>query len=180
MASNFHFEHDDRGILRVASELGKKAGNAAATACETAECTVGKSEGLALAGYSDENLLRIEKMANGLLEKLPNLGRLALKTGLRLYASKLEKLKESEGGLLVDAYDTDQKLADVARCLRVLTAYDEPELPLDGNRATISFNGGPEVDFDTFEKAATAMHERVNKIEAIDRKRRPRKPEPVG
>jgi len=55
---------------------------------------------------------------------------MALQTGLRLYATKREKLKESEGTLLVDAYDTDQKLADVARCLRILNGYEAPELAL--------------------------------------------------
>jgi hypothetical protein len=140
MAEFYFFRRDtDRARLRVASELGKAAAKTAGTACDNAELTQGKHEAQTLEGYSDENLLRIDKMVAGELE-LPTLARLALKTGLRLYARKLMKLAEGEGALLVDTSDTMTTLQEVARCLRILNRED-PELDLDEEQMGMLFSG---------------------------------------
>lgn len=123
----FPLQAADVATLRIAASLARKAGEAAAKACERAELTQGEGEAQSLAGYADEATFRLDKMTDGIAE----FGRnhvAALGTGLRLMLAKLEKNQEADTELLVEVHAHQLRRDEITRVLWKIRANPQRDL----------------------------------------------------
>lgn len=112
----FMLETSDVATLRIAAELAKKAGEAAAKSCERAELSMGQGEGETLAGYADEATFRMNKM-DGKLADFARGHVQALGTGLRLMLTKLDKNQEADAELLIEVDAHQARRDEITRVL---------------------------------------------------------------
>jgi hypothetical protein len=133
----YSFGPSEFKLLFTFADLAKKAGTAAAQACERAQLTQGEHEANTLAGYAEEARVFMDKreddevdFSRGHLE--------ALRTGASLYLAALAKSEKTDEALLLDVSDHDvrrQEAQTLARSLgggdlfdRVTVVRDEDEL----------------------------------------------------
>lgn len=112
----------DVPILRTAGEMAKKAGEAAAKACEKALLTEEASAALALAGYAEEALLFMDRRQHGFVEWTSGHKR-AMTTGCHLFFEECKKIHEKQVTLDIGTSETDARQGDIRRVYtRVLKA----------------------------------------------------------
>jgi hypothetical protein len=92
--------------------MAKKAGEAAAKACEKAELTVEASAGMALAGYAEEAMLFLDRRQHGTVELNTNHKR-ALATGCRLFFDECTKLHQKQAALEIGTSETDERAGEI-------------------------------------------------------------------
>lgn len=116
LAKYIRVQDRDVAILRTAGDLAKKAGDAAAKACQRAELTAEESAALSLSGYAEEALLFLEKRDHGTVE-WTTFHQDAIRTGLRLYYAECTKVREKQTALLIGTDETDEQAQEIKRVL---------------------------------------------------------------
>ena len=110
-------------LLFTFADLAKKAGTAAAQACERAQLTQGEHEANTLAGYAEEARVFMDKreddevdFSRGHLE--------ALRTGAHLYLAALAKSEKTDEALLLDVSEHEIQRGEAQRLARKLGGGD--------------------------------------------------------